>query len=337
MQILHVFDQAGVAAVIAKYQSLQGHDSKVVTIDGIDKYGIDKFYQDYVCCVLPAEFEDECIRRGKHADIIHIHSMIHTLIKLRKKFGRSKKMILHYHGTDIRGLNTADEGTSSECRSFLSILFKVRRKARKILRNRTHRKAQRLADAVIVATPDLLHCVPKSTLIANPVDLEHFRPDEFRQIKKEALTLKTEITNAQWTLDYCKNNNISVNIEVYDRTKKPIMYADMPSFLKDYEFYVDIKYVNTKVLESLSKTGLEALACGLTVINYELNYQQGLPPEHDPKNIVLHLVDIYSRNRNRLFSIKPSVTCILLDLIYDIYETMKLFKIRINERMIVDH
>src|SRR5437867_12798611 len=120
MRILHVFDQAGVAAVIAKYQNLQGNDSEVVTLSGIDKYEIDRFYQGYVRCVPPEEFESECIRRGDHADVIHIHSMIHTLIMLRKKFGKSKKIILHYHGTDIRGLNTTKGGTSAEYRSFLN-------------------------------------------------------------------------------------------------------------------------------------------------------------------------------------------------------------------------
>ena len=82
---------------------------------------------------------------------------------------------------------------------------------------------------------------------------------------------------------------------------------------------------------------MEALACGLTIIDYKLNYEQGLPSEHDPKNVVSHLVDIYSRKRNRLFNNIPSVICILLDLVSDIFMIIKLLKNRIDGSMIDDH
>ena len=40
MRILHVQDEAGVASVMAKYQRLQGDDSRVIKISRIDKYCI---------------------------------------------------------------------------------------------------------------------------------------------------------------------------------------------------------------------------------------------------------------------------------------------------------
>ena len=48
MKILHIHDQAGVACILAKYQRRNGLESKVLSLNKIDKYGILKFYKDYV-------------------------------------------------------------------------------------------------------------------------------------------------------------------------------------------------------------------------------------------------------------------------------------------------
>jgi hypothetical protein len=67
----------------------------------------------------------------------------------------------------------------------------------------------------------------------------------------------------------------------------------MPNFLKKYKMYVDIRYVDNRMLENLSKTALEALACGLSILDYKLGFRRGLPSEHDPINVVKNLSKIY--------------------------------------------
>ncbi|MGZ8887355.1 MAG: hypothetical protein ACXW1A_03745, partial [Nitrososphaeraceae archaeon] len=104
MKILHIHDQAGVACILAKYQRMNDIKSKVLSSNKIDKYGILKFYKDYVDLVDRSNFVEYCLSEAKNADIIHIHSVEQLVIKIRKAFGNSKKIILHYHGTDIRGL-----------------------------------------------------------------------------------------------------------------------------------------------------------------------------------------------------------------------------------------
>ena len=104
MKILHINDQAGVACILAKYQSIKGRESKVLSYNKIDKFGILKFYNDYVDIVERDNFVAYCISEAKDANVIHIHSKEELVIKMRKTFGNSKKIILHYHGTDIRGL-----------------------------------------------------------------------------------------------------------------------------------------------------------------------------------------------------------------------------------------
>ena len=48
MKILHIHDQAGVAFILAKYQRLNGIQTKVLSSNKNDKYGILTFYKDYV-------------------------------------------------------------------------------------------------------------------------------------------------------------------------------------------------------------------------------------------------------------------------------------------------
>jgi hypothetical protein len=299
MHILHVWDQAGVAYTLAKYQQqLQGHEAKVIMIGNYNKYGIGEFYKQYILNAALEEFTEKCIEEAKSADILHIHSRIDVLLKLRQKFGNSKKIILHYHGTDIRGLKKQKLPHRSQLSDLAirSIMMYRRIRDKVLFRKRMHIKAQRMADTVIVSTPDLLQLVAKGIHLPNPVDTDHFKPDSIsKNEQKEALTIDTEVTDIQWALDYCKRHNISLNIEVYNRIKNPIIYKDMPQFLRRYKTYVDIRYVNKTILQNLSKTALEALACGLKVLDYQLKYLQGLPREYDPINVISRLSNIYSQ------------------------------------------
>jgi hypothetical protein len=299
MHILHVWDQAGVAYALAKYQQqLLGHEAKVIMIGNYNKYGINEYYKQYILNAALEEFTEKCIEKAKSADIIHIHSRIDILLKLRQKFGNSKKIILHYHGTDIRGLKKQKLPHRSQLSDLAirSIMMYRRIRDKVLFRKRMHIKAQRMADTVIVSTPDLLQLVAKGIHLPNPVDTDHFKPDLIsKNEQKEALTIDTEVTDIQWALDYCKRHNISLKIEVYNRIKDPIVYKDMPDFLRRYKTYVDIRYVNKTILQNLSKTALEALACGLKVLDYQLKYRQGLPREHDPINVISRLSTIYSQ------------------------------------------
>jgi len=299
MRILHVWDQAGVAFVLAKYQRLNGHDSKAIMVREYDKYGIGKFYNQYVIDATLDNFDQKSVDEAHSADILHIHSRSDMVFKFREEFGNSKKIILQYHGTDIRGIKKQKLPHRSKL-SDLAVrgIFTYRRVRDSILiKKRIHSKAQRLADAVIVSTPDLLPLVSKAIYLPNPIDTDHFKPDKIssRPERAQALTMDTEAIDIQLTLSYCKKNNLKLDIDVYNRIRDPIMYGDMPAFLKKYGLYVDVRYVDGKILENLSKTALEALACGLDVLDYKSNRRHGLPVEYDPMNVTSRLETIYSR------------------------------------------
>ena len=305
MNILHIHDQAGVACILAKYQRYNGMKSKVLSYNTIDKYGILKFYKDYVDLVDRSNFAEYCLSEAKNADIIHIHSAEQLVIKIRKAYGNSKKIVLHYHGTDIRGLKSKNNPNSSTIQNVTtrtkSFAAKVRNRLRLVQMGyyRSLRiESQKLANEILVSTPDLLSLLPHAKYLPNPVDVDHFSKDDTihnKVNKNNALIIKTEIGNSEKVLEYCKKNNIDLKIDVFDRTKSPLLYEEIPNFLKKYNIYVDIRIVNDKILENFSKTALESLACGLKVLNYRLEYLDKLPQMHNPVNVVKQLEIIYNK------------------------------------------
>jgi len=274
-----------------------GHDAKVIWGDHVvDKYGIYNFYKDYMKLYPNSDFTNKLINECIDADIIHVHANIYALIKLRKALGSNKKIILHYHGTDIRGLKKEKiPFTHRSLASDAKILSKFiyRKVFRKIILSRAHK----LADLILMSQIDLSKLVPNSVYIPIAVDTSHFNSSnqDLQNKRKVAVTIKTEVTDMQLVLDHYKKNNMNKNLEVYDRTKQPIMYKDMPSFLKRYETYVDIRFVNGKILGDLSSTALQSLACGLNVVSYDLSNLESLPVEHEAPNVASKVLRIYEQ------------------------------------------
>ena len=304
MKILHINDQAGVACILAKYQRINGEESKVLSYNKIDKFGILNYYKDYVDIVDRDNFVKYCISEAEDADVVHIHSKEELVIKMRKTFGNSKKIILHYHGTDIRRNKDYPTIFKMPNIKIKSKLFVARGRYRLRLiqmgyyksLKRLRTESQNLADEILVSTSDLLSLLPNAKYLPNPVDMNHFSPDNINtnSSSNNALTIKTETGNVEQTIQYCKENNIDLKIDVFDRTQAPLLHEQIPNLLKKYDIYVDIKIVNNQLLESLSKTGLESLACGLRVLNYKLEYLNKLPQMHNPVNVVNQLKNIYN-------------------------------------------
>jgi glycosyltransferase involved in cell wall biosynthesis len=316
--VLHIWDQAGVAFILAKFQQANGNESKVIRIKNADKYGIDEFYKEYGLFVAPEELIYKSIEEARKADIIHIHSLPEMVINIRKIYGGSKIIILHYHGTDIRGFSKDNLRTFN-----LRNILKPKNIVKKIKKRRLHIKAQRLADRVIVSTPDLIQLVKGSVFLPNPIDTDHFNNKKLTKERSvdisKGVIVNSEVTNIELAMNYFEHKKIDLNIDIYDRTKNPIYYEDVPNFLKKYDVYVDLRFVNRKLLKNLSKTALEALACGLRVLNYKLEYMNNLPSEHCPTNVVTILSSIYSHKRDRPELIKLELELAILNIIYGVY------------------
>lgn len=101
MKILRIWNTAGVASIIAKFMDrLLGTKSLVVHRRALDPFGVTTYGELWDCSV--KMFALKCILLARKFDIIHIHSF-DELIPYLKILYPNKPIILHYHGTDIRG------------------------------------------------------------------------------------------------------------------------------------------------------------------------------------------------------------------------------------------
>lgn len=264
MRILHVWDQAGVACILAMHHRRLGHKVRILKRAGYDPFGISQFYGEPLADIDGKEFLKLVAKEASGYDVVHVHSIYKIVPDLRKKY-RDKKIILHYHGSEVRG------------------------KRGDPLRE----EAEGKADAVIGATKDLGEYASNMVHIPNPVDTDHFKPSGNNIASDKAFTIRTTRGDAGWVLDYLKRSGVNLQVEVVDREADPIPYSQVPDFLRRYATYVDIKYIDDKLLEAPSKTGLESLACGLRVLNYKLEYTEGLPPEHRPEAVASKVLEAY--------------------------------------------
>lgn len=293
LNILHIWDQSGVACILSKYQIKLGHQSVVLRRSNYDPYGIYKFYDNLVEFAEEKDFFELCLARAKNADIIHIHSRSDILLYLRKKLGDNFKVIMHFHGSDLRGID--QKYRSLKLTSIPKAMFK-RYTANKI-RKRNNLEAIRTADSILVSTPDLLNKIQGVTpiLLNNPVDQGHFCKKQGGRFdsNKRYFTFKTEATSdIEWIIKFCKKNGID-NVEIVDRINNPILYAEMPKFLHQYDIYVDVRFVNNTLLENFSKTALESLSCGLEVIDFQMKKWSKLPVDNEPMNAANKVLKIY--------------------------------------------
>lgn len=291
MNILHVWDQSGVACILAKYQNKLGHNAKVIRRANYDPYSIYEFYRDFVEFVEESNYLEFCLKEAKNADIIHIHSRTDVLLYLRKKLEHESKIVMHFHGTDLRGLRR--KYTINDLMANPKLLFKNKRVAR--IRQRNNLLAEESADKVLYSTPDLKKFLKVSdpVLVNIPIDTEHFTKGQNIETKEDFFIFNTQaISNMDWIVNYCKRNGIN-NLKVIDRIHQPIKYSEMPGFLKQYKTYVDVRYVNDKLLHNLSTTALQSLACGLDVLDYNLDRITELPNDRVGSNATRIVQKIY--------------------------------------------
>lgn len=254
MKVLHVWDTAGVGSIIAKHMyRLYGTQSVVLMRKVFDKFGISSFYNATIYDCGAKVFVLKAFWKCFDVDIIHLHGLDNIIPYT--KFLSSNPIVMHYHGSEIKG------------------------------KWKQRRKYWRNADAILYSTPDLKDSETPEHAIYLPtiVDTDIFNC--FNRIYEESTVLSMDNNlNHKKASAYAKAHNLELTIP-----HQMINYIDMPTFLKQFEYYLDMKVTG----DPLSKTGLEALACGLKVINNKEEILEGLPEEHKPENVCSKLWHIY--------------------------------------------
>lgn len=258
MKILFIGDICGIASLQRKYlKQLYGIEGNVVQRVRYDLGGVSQFYKATMKGSSNS-LKTYSISQSLVHDVVHVHAY-DTLVRWVKWLAR-KPIVLQYHGSDIRW------------------------------RREEKRKYYKHADQIIVSTPDLLEDMPEATYLPNPVDTELFVP------RKKKFCLGTAFHFLYDADDYAKEftETYSLSLVTHDRSVDPIPYYEMPQVLSKYEYYVDVRRSNGKIVECLSRTALEALACGVKVINWKGEVLvPPLPNEHNPEVSAEKLKKIY--------------------------------------------
>jgi hypothetical protein len=261
--ILHVWDQAGVGCILAKYQKQLGHETQVIKRVGFDRFGILSYYkQKEIKVFLGNQFLRAAEKFAKDYEIIHIHDLFQMIPRIKKKYN-NKKIVLHYHGSKLR--NTSHEKREN---------------------------CEKQADLILVSTPDLTHFVDGKYL-PNPVDTELFSQRKILHNGK-ALSLMTKSETSETVEKLLKSRKIVLEYETISRERKPIQYKEMPKFLSNYEYYIDLKFDESgNNRKFFSMTGLQALSLGMKILDYNFKIVKNLPDIHKPENVIKQLEKKY--------------------------------------------
>lgn len=210
----------------------------------------------------------------KAYDIIHMHNHYQFAPFIRQKFPH-KQITLHRHGTDLRNANSA-------------------------MRN-IQEKQEGYADLVLVATEDLLSHLSNTIgfYLPIPCDTELFRAPKQPDVKQEKiLRIKNIFVSDIWADNQYHKLNIGLPYTVLERN---IKYPDMPHILQEYTHYIDWSPIRSDGQHnSFTSTGLQALACGLTVLGGDMKMHfGGLPSRHKPENVVKQLNKFYEQSQTK--------------------------------------
>jgi len=262
IKVLHVGNVAGVACVIAKFMDrMFGTESLVATRKVFDKYGLTTYGETWDCG--SKVFTAKCLWLARKFDIVHVHDF-DKLVPLLKLFYRSKPVVLHYHGSRIRG----------------------RWKERKKYWNK--------ADVLLYSVKDVeSENMPETAIwMPNPVDTSMFHPvPECLKKPNSALTFSHNADDLALKLAVEKDLHLTIN-------QRGVPYSEMPNLLSRFQYYIEVKRDREgRVLgkgNSVSMIALQALACGLKVVKWDGKIMEKLPDIHKPENVVSKLVKIYN-------------------------------------------
>jgi glycosyltransferase involved in cell wall biosynthesis len=258
--ILHLYNTAGVACTLAKWTNrIYGVNTDVCGSRSHNQFGHLTYGTEWMTEVNRSF--PYILKYAQNFDVIHIHYHDRVIRNIRKHYP-TKPLIIHYHGTDIRG----------------------------IWKGRQRFWGQ--ADAVLVSTPNLLEGAPYgATYLPNPIDTDIFYPTPNKVDGTSALTFPHGAEDVAERL--AEEHGLKLTVHLRNTP-----FLEMPDLLRQFNWYIDTKRNNQGRLlcrrgGSGSMTGLEALACGLKVINSDGDIREGLPPQHRAVNVVKALASIY--------------------------------------------
>ncbi|MHA2243702.1 MAG: glycosyltransferase [Candidatus Hodarchaeales archaeon] len=267
LRVLHICNVAAVPQTLAKYQRKFGYQSDLITREIFLLPGATNVFPHtkVVTGNSPSIFVIKILIMARKYDIIHVHSF-DKIIPILKRLYRRKKIVLTYHGSDIREL------------------WNVKR------------KYYQKADIVTVSTPDLKETAPESVIyVPNIVDEDHFqRVNPYIPGTVIHINIGQGHEKAlEYAIKTAKERDL--RLVVIDRSKYLIPYDLFPRFIELFEYYNEVK-VNFRKGEGwmhfLSLTALQMLFLGGKVIFYDKDITS-FPKKHDAQTVTEKWIELY--------------------------------------------
>ncbi len=236
MKVLHVGNIAGVASLLVEGLSRRGVEADLI-VTKPHPYG---FPHETVVNLPARRFLLYLLKLSPKYDVIHLHDLLYMkqfnidvlLLSALRLFG--KKVICHFHGSLLR---------ESHNKLRVMMIFKT-------------------LNHILVSTPDLIRYCENAVWLPNPVDIEVFKPMGSRREGVLYFRHWYEPEKEDYVRKMCEDMGLKLTIITPEYP--PIPYREMPKFLNKFEVFIDRFNI-----PSLSKTALEALACGCKVISWK--------------------------------------------------------------------
>jgi len=257
MRVLHINDVAGVPSLLVQGSRERGIESDlIVRIKHPFNYP-----NETILSASPPAFLFRVLKLCRNYDIVHVHGLSYRLVFNVNIFvlkASGAKLVLHLHGTGIR-----------ESHSKLST-----------------KAALKISSQILVGTPDLLSYCPMATWLPTPID-PIFKALDNPQRYGKALYFRKWYERGIERLVRLECDRMGLKLTI---PHKPIPHREMPIFLNEFEVFFD-----RFSIPSLSKTGLEALACGCKVISWkgEVTNSEEILNNHSLEVVTEKLLKIY--------------------------------------------
>ena len=266
INVLHLFEMAAGPSIQTYFYKKFGYGeswvlSRKKSHPVVDFYGIVEKFPHVRSVIL--EGLRKC--RKTDIDIVFVHGS-EFAVPIFKILTR-KKVILQYHGSDIN--------LPSRSKNIFRILFRS------------------MADAIIYNQKEHLDKIitiknVRKEYHPNAVDTDHF--SSLNKNRKGSLALISDNLDRKKTLEGLKEFS---DLTIIDKQEKVFSYEEMPNLLNQYETFVDYKVTDYGMfLKALSRSALEALACGCKVY-HDGKYIEKLPIEHKPEIVIKKLYSLF--------------------------------------------
>jgi len=271
MKILHLFDCAASACLIAREQRRAGDEAMVSSFAPMDPFGFLDYYGEHRMNVESSQWAQYVMDKlVPDYDIIHVHFMWGLIPHIKSRHPE-KKVIMHYQGSDARTFPTDSE----------------------------RKYAESLADAVLYSIGDIAHLMPERAVrFYAPIDSEMFHPLAKIASQSKVLCYQTQPSqlDKNMVITWLTDNGWGYrDVNVVDRIVKEnhIPYSKIQEYFSQFGTYIDIRFQGGRVIDDWSSTAEQFLAMGVPVYDWNNDLRKGLDSKYKSENVLKQLKSTY--------------------------------------------